>query len=217
MTIAVCRQLLLALLAGACSAVAAQVAPPNWNEDLSGEGTLSKQPVVGIYLGSSYVKLEETTLSDVRRKAGVGTIAQRGQDGTRVSYLCFTDDVSPLKARLWLISSVMGGSDLAVVELNAIAIGNDDKSTGACPRLPKHLRPVMLDRGIWLGTSEESLKKRLGEPSIRQEGWIAFNFFGKLPGPYHGKIVNWDAISVLSVELSAGRVAALRANRMTSY
>jgi hypothetical protein len=170
MTIATCRQLVAALGIGVCTTVAAQVIPPNWNDDLPGDGTLSQQPVVGVYLGSTYVKFEGTTLNDVRRDAGVGTIAQHGQGGTRVSYLCFTDDVSPLKTRLWLISSVMGGSDLSVVELNAIALGNGDKSTDRCPQLPKRLRPVMLDRGVWIGTSEESLKKRFGEPSIRQQG-----------------------------------------------
>ncbi len=191
--------------------------PPTWSDELPGEGTLAKQPVVGLSMGRTFVRLEKTTLHSILELARVGAIGERGDGGGHISFVCFTDEASSPRSRIWLLSNAMGNPDKRIIEVNAVVLSKHDQATEACPKLPTHLRPVALDRGIWLGTSIDLLTNKLGRPSGVFGGWHTFNYFGTSPGPYHGGIVNFDVISVFGAQIERKRINALRATRVTSY
>lgn len=203
---------------GGLSARAIEVTPPPiWSDDLPGEGTLAKQPVVGLSMGRTFVRLEKTTLHSILELARAGAIGERGDGGGHISFVCFTDDESSPRSRIWLLSNPMGNPDKRIIEVNAVALPQNDGATAACPKLPSHLRPVALDRGIWLGTSTDRLTNKLGRPSGIFGGWHTFNYFGTAPGPYQGGVVNFDITSVLGAQIEGERIKALRATRVTSY
>lgn len=217
MTLAAHLVLLAAVALATSGRASAQMPPPGWGDDVPGEATLFKQPVAGAFLGHTYLEFGRSTLQDVVRSAGVGSIERQGDGGSGIRYVCLTDDIGETKTRLWFVSSVVGGPDMAITELNSVALGPGDKANNACPRLPSSLRPARLDRSVWIGTSERSLNAILGAPSIRHEGWTWFTFIGQCPESNHGKVVNRDVMSILSVKVHEGRVTALRANKVTTH
>jgi hypothetical protein len=174
-------------------------------------------------MGRLFVRFERTTLAHVIKEARVGAIGHRGDAGGSEHYLCFTIVAAPTSYRLWLISSEMGGEVHAVTGIFAESYTGPASDTESCPPLPSTLQPVALDRGIWIGTSREELRRKPGDPSESQADWLAFNFAGKVRGPYRhydsGKteMVDWDVSSNVEIKLRNGLVDAVGAQKVTSY
>ena len=201
------------------SAASQTLEPPSRPEEIPGEGTLKIQPAVGVLMGQQFVRFERTTLAEVLRAAGRGSIAHHGDAGGSEYFLCYTQLSKPLPVRLWVISNgEMGGPDHAVTEVIARRIEAADAANGGCPSLPRHLQPVALDRGIWIGTARDELRRKLGrESATRDEAWLVFNFLGTVPGRVHGKAVDFDVTNILEARISGGRVEAISATHITSY
>ena len=180
--------------------------PPEWPDEIPGEGTLKKQPVVGVRMGELFVRFEETTLHEVLQRARVGAIGERGEGGSHLWFICFTDILATPPVRVWLTSSVMGNPDQRVVGLNAVAMPRGSAATEGCPELPRILRPISLDRGILIGSSKAHLVQKVGPSSATVDGWDLFNFFGRSSG----------VMSVVGVRLANDRISALLAHRVTS-
>jgi hypothetical protein len=213
------------MLGIATSCMAAQtLEPPTRPDEVRGEGTLRMQPAVGLRMGQLFVRFESTGLSDVLKSAGRGTIGHHGDAGGSEYFLCFTQTSNRRSFRVWVIShGEMGGSDHAVTEVFAQRVESADAASDGCPPLPSRLRPIALDRGIWLGTTRNELLKKLGQPSASHDDWLMFNFLGTAPGTYLSsegsaqKVVDWDITNILEARLKDGRIDAIWASRVTSY
>lgn len=55
------------------------------------KATMKSRPATGLGMGSLRVRLEKTTLDDVRRAASVGDIAHQGDAGESIYWLCYTN------------------------------------------------------------------------------------------------------------------------------
>src|SRR5713101_8114561 len=140
--------------------------PPPRPEEIRGEGTLRVQPAVGIRMGQFFVRFERTTLADVLRATRIGAIGHHGDAAGSEYFLCYTHASYRRPFRVWIISNgEMGGSDHAVTEVVAHSVDADDTASDRCPSLPPRVQPMTLDRSIWLGTTSDELRQKLGPPS----------------------------------------------------
>ena len=64
---------------------------------------------------------------------------------------------------------------------------------------------------------EYELRELLGNPSASSKHSLKFFYLGKVPGPYKGKIVNWDVSAYIEVTLKNGKVFSIDASHVTSY
>ena len=202
----------------AMSAASRALEPPSRPEEVRGEGTLKVQPAVGIQMGRQFVRFEQSTLADILKAAGRGLIAHHGDASGSEYFLCYTKPTGPLSFRVWVISNgEMGGPAHSVTEIVAHRVEAATAANEECPPLPRHLQPVALDRGIWIGTTRDQLRRKFGpESAARDDGWLVYNFLGALPGRIGGERVSWDVTNTLEARVRNGRVDALRASRVTS-
>jgi hypothetical protein len=182
-----------------------------------GDATLRSQPAVGLRMGKLFVRFERTTLAELIAAARVGAI-ERSAEGHASSYfVCLTEASALRPYRVWIMSDAeMGGPDRAVTEVVAES-GYALAATGSCPQIPSELRPVSLDRGLWLGSTAAQLRAKLGVNSGRRGEWLTFNYLGKVPGKYGGSVVNFDVTNTVEARLRDGRVDGIAATRMTTY
>jgi len=72
----------------------------------------------------------------------------------------------------------MYASDHLIYSVNGGFDAGSGKSAD-CPELPARFQPVSLDGWLWVGTSANQLKKRLGPPSAQKDGWLFYSYRGK--------------------------------------
>ena len=165
-------------------------------------------------MGTLYVRFEKTTLDDVRRAAAVGDIAHRGDAGGSAYWLCYTSVGKTEVERIWVVShGEMGGPEHYVTGVRA-DVSTNGRATADCPALPDNLKPLSLDREVWLGLSERTAARRLGASSFRKGAWRSYDFQGKVPGKCEGGA--FDLSVSLLLHFQNGRVNALQAGQATS-
>lgn len=214
------NSIVVGMIGVAVSSAAAQtLEPPPRPEEVRGEGTLKIQPAVGIQMGQQFIRFERTTLDDVLKAVGRGSIAHHGDAAGSEYFLCYTGPSKALPFRVWVISnSEMGGPTHAVTEVVAHRVEAAGAAADGCPFLPRHLQPGALDRGIWIGSAQDELRRKLGPESATREGeWLVFNFLGTVPGRAGSETVNFDVTNILEARIRNGRIEAITASRITSY
>lgn len=172
-------------LAASCLAgagLAAQVrpeqllAPPNIPvEPASVHATLQRPPSLGVSLGSLHVRFEETTLEDVRRQIGVGSIVHRGDAGDSLSWLCYTIPDGKQSVRLWMTSGELQGNKY-VGGITAEVSAAGTQPVASCPLLPAGFRQIALDQSLWIGAPDAHVRAVFGKPSHEAQGWRMFDY-----------------------------------------
>jgi hypothetical protein len=155
----------LAFLATTCLEALAETPPPHAPFDaITWDATLKAEPSLGMRLGSFYLRLEKTTLDEVRRATSVGDIAHQGDAGESVYWLCYTNEDPRPAERIWIMAhGEMGGPEHFLTNISAQVLPNA-KATTDCPALPPNLKPLSLDHGIWLQSLVSDIVKKLGQP-----------------------------------------------------
>lgn len=178
------------------------------------KATLERKPSTTLRMGTLRIRLEQTTLDDIRRAASAGKVAHRGDAGESIYWLCYTSATHYPAQRIWIVShGEMGGSAHYVTEISAEAISNGH-ATGDCPALPERLSAVSLANHLWLGASEREATMRLGAPSYQNGAWRSFDFAGKVAGDCPGGAL--DLTASLLLHFQNGRVNSLWASQITS-
>ncbi|MCL2716982.1 MAG: hypothetical protein FWD68_21155 [Alphaproteobacteria bacterium] len=212
-----CMSALLAfLLSAIVSSSCRAEGPPSfpdvvWPADKRGIATLKKKPVAALVMGRFRAEFEKTKLEEIRQAASAGEIRHQGDGADTTWWLCYTNVLATRVERIWLMSGEMGGGEY-VTELRAQLLPGGGASA-ECPSLPDRLKPLSLDSGLWLGAEENAVVAKLGAPLFQQDGWWYHAYEGKVPGACEG---GFDLISVLRLQLSAGRVMSLSAAQVTS-
>jgi hypothetical protein len=203
------------LLIGAVVTFAASAAEPPPHppsQALDWPSSLDREPSKGIALGAFRVQFETTTLRDVQRAAFVGAIAQSGDAGEHMLWLCYTIKGPEVAERLWIISDgEMGGDTHAVTAIAARRLSRAAPTQG-CPELPTAMQPVSLDANVWLGISDAQLEKELG-PSHSVGPWRSYRYQTKVPGQCEG---GYDMTNWLATKLRDGYITSLYAGQVTS-
>jgi hypothetical protein len=209
------RQLAIIILTGVTAISSAQTLPPtvpfkvmNW------KATMKQSPVTGLQMGTLPVQFEKTTLAEVRRAAAVGGIAHQGDAGESVYWLCYTNTGVKPAERVWIMAhGEMGGPEHYVTDISAERLPNAS-ATGDCPALPKNLEPVILDNGLWIGSSQRRATSKLGAPSFSGNSWRSYDFEAQVPGNCEGG--SFDREASLWLHFRNGLVNRLRAGQTTS-
>ena len=187
--------------------------------DVAPPATLTRKPTTGLRMGSFQVRFEKTKLDDVRRAAGfVGVIEHEGDASESVYWLCYTVPGPQYSARIWIIAhGEMGGPEHLVTGVHAVRRASSISPASSCPLLPRALRPVSFEGGLWLNVSVQNLTAKLGAPSAKEAGWWSYAYAGKAPGLYQGAPVEYDVLSLFEAKVERGKVVAIIASQVTSY
>jgi hypothetical protein len=175
---------------------------------------MKKKPSTGVRMGSFSVRLEKTTLDEVRRAASVGDIAHQGDAGESAYWLCYTNSTPTQVERIWIIAhGEMGGREHRITNISAELMPNGS-ATSDCPALPTNMKPLSLDNGLWLNATTSAAKAKLGAPSYQKGSWRSYDFQGKVPGNCESE--GFDLLSWLWLYFNNGRVNSLRVGQVTS-
>ncbi|MRX10615.1 hypothetical protein GJ697_22540 [Pseudoduganella sp. FT25W] len=175
---------------------------------------LQPSPFAEVAMGGLNVRLEKTSLDEVRTAASSGAIAHQGDAGASIYWLCYTNLNATPAERIWLVSDgEMGGREHSVTSVIA------QRSAGAhasadCPAMPATLAPMKLESGIWLDTPPETARKILGAASFHSGNWESYDYQGKVPGSCAG--AGFDLTSSLMLQAAGKRFDTLRISRITS-
>ena len=168
----------------------------------------TRLPATDFVMGRFNLKLERTTLADVKAAANTGTIEHQGDAGGSVYWLCY----SVPGARVWLASSEMGGGDQAITEFDARPWrGAPDAD---CPSLPTRFQPLSIHGGLWLGARESAVRAALGTPSQVHGQWQSFNYEATMRSqcpPDGYDVMNW-----VMLRMKHSQVIGLSAGQITS-
>jgi len=213
------RPSVIVVLSGlAASLSAAAQTPPPQAPQLSASGvTLEARPSTGLWMGPQHMLLEQTTLYDVQKAAGVGALADNHADaGAGMRWLCYTDVSTTPIQRIWFMSHrEMGGPEARLMGVTAQLLPAG-VATADCPALPKALTPLRLDDGLWLNDPESSVGWAVGTRSISDEEWQRFGYAGKVHGSGGCAPDGFDQLNSLTVQVSTGRVSLIAIYQVTS-
>jgi hypothetical protein len=181
-------------------------------DDIDWAAPLTRKPTTGLIMGRLHVMFEKTRLSDVLQEAG-GAIAEQGDAGEHVLWLCYTITNKSQTQRLWITSSgEMGGRDHTVSGILAQVVS--DGPTSDCPTLPTALRPVSLSNHLWLGITQTRLVSIFGaSPGIRG-AWRGYLYQGKLKGSCEPD--GFDVLNSIEWTTNDGLLDAIDASQVTS-
>jgi hypothetical protein len=199
-----------AAMAASCPSSAAEDNYPPEIPKIDGiRSTLSAPPVKELRLGSLKVEFERTTLLDIVRALGIGTIRHRGDASESEYWLCFTAISRGTSQRIWISSGEIGGDGHFVESVIVTAISDKD-TPSACPQLPAGFRRLSLSNAPWVGAREGDLQKLLGRPSLERDDWRFYSYNGKLPQG------DFDESALLGVQVKNGTVITLVASKITT-
>jgi hypothetical protein len=209
------RQFLLGILIIASINAFAETPPPaapfnatNW------KAAIKQRPSTGLRMGTLSVRFEKTTLDDVRRAASTGVIAHRGDAGESAYWLCYTNLGITQVERIWVVADgEMGGPEHYITNISAELQPNGG-ATADCPALPNSLKPLSLDKHLWLGASKADATTKLGAPSFQKGAWRSYDFQGKVPGDCQGG--GFDRLASLLLHFQNGHVNSLQVGQVTS-
>jgi hypothetical protein len=207
------------LLSVAPSFVSGSLPPPKLgDETVTISPTVSRDLVRELHLGNYVALFEKTSLREIRDKVGAGSLEHVGDAADALEWLCY----SLPGQRVWLVSTEMGGSNAALMNVIADAISPSAPLEPSCPTIPSTLRPLSLPFG-WIGSPVSVLRDSLGKPSGTRGDWLIYYFAGKESGPYQDPgdavpaMVDYDVSAYVEVRVQKGKVIALRASHLTSY
>lgn len=203
------------LMASVANFSYAAVPPPASPYGIANWKAVSKdKPATGLRMGAIDIQFEKTTLARVAQAVGRGEIAQQGEAGASIYWLCYTLVEAKYSKRLWIISNgEMGGREHAVTQIAAeeIPAAVDAKD---CPAFPDKLLPLSFGKDLRLGAEKSKALAILGRPSYQTGRLWIFGYEGHIPGSCepHGSLVNnW-----LSFEVKGERIVRIYAGQVTS-
>lgn len=205
--------LLMFFLALSNIAFSGSLSPPPTHGMITVPATLKSDPVQSIRIGDFVAEFEKTTLGEIRDTLGFGSIQHSGDAAESQYWLCY----SLPSQRVWLISNgEMGGSDHALTQVQSTLTSSTSQENTACPQIPTRFQTIYLNFG-WIGTTQESLLKALGQPSGIKDSRLIYYYSGKKSGVYQGQSVEWDVTGYVEAVIIDNKVSSLYASHVTSY
>jgi hypothetical protein len=202
-----CLLLILCPLTPLCAAIDGGVFPPKLPDVNDLPSTLKSVPVTAVTLGTMSVEFEITSLLAVKKATKIGRILHRGDAGGSEYALCYTIAFGPAQERIWLSSGELGGPEHSIE--NFYAETGSNVESNSCPALPTNLRPVSLSNALWLGQKISHVTKRLGQPSVKKDGWWLYSYSGKASN-------DLDLSGIFGAKVTNGIVVALFVNHLTT-
>jgi hypothetical protein len=108
----------------------------------------------------------------------------------------------------------MGGG--TITGIIATVLPDSSRPTAACPALQDAMQPVHLDKGVWIGSTSDDLRRVLGYAPRNRRGWSSYMYSGSVTLSERGKEVEFDVVNALEVDIQKGKIASIRLNQVTS-
>jgi hypothetical protein len=214
------RPLLLPLLIGTGFAVisaasSTAIQPPPFPID-SITPTLRSKPVTRLLMGQFAVSLETTSLPNVQKTVGVGSVSFFGDGAEATSWLCYTLDNSVPHQRLWIMSNAEMGGPQKLVDGIVVQLAAGADSTSDCPSLPTRFQPLVFDHAILLGIREESVRSIFGSPSKILGHWEDYSYAGRTRSDGKCAPDGYDVSTGLTIKIENGLVIEIHVGQTTS-
>ena len=187
--------------------------PPHREGRITVPPTLKTDPIHEITIGNFKAKFEETTLSEILKAVGVGTIQYNRDDGVGQYWLCY----SLPHQRVWFISNeLMSGSEYELTQVQAVSIKPTSIVNASCPQIPPRFQTISMNFG-WIGSSQETLVKVLGQPSGKNDGHFQYLYEGNESGMYQGQKVEFDVLGFIDATIVNNKISSVYVSHVTSY
>lgn len=181
---------------------AAPDAFPNLLPEAIPAATTQTDPLPPLALGNIVIRLENTTLAEVRQSLGKGVIQTTGDADESLTFLCYTLSNNQ---RFWLGSGEMGsGTRIDSIAARTLPAGTPPSAN--CPYLPA-TTATHFTNGIWLGVSQTNVTRILGEGKTIRAGKLY---------AFEKPLQNGTLSSTLLIRYTQGRINELHATRVTS-
>lgn len=138
--------------------------PPDWNFPENVKATVPKEMLTTLRVSNYEIKLEETSINDVRQRLG-GVIGRKGDAGDASEWLCFRGADANGRWVLWLENGEIDGDFVGSFQWQRLS--NRDVLDGRCRVLGKGDSLVQLPLSLGLGIRSSEVLKRLGPPTSR--------------------------------------------------
>jgi hypothetical protein len=200
------------------ASVLASTPPPVVDESISQSDVSWRAPAKpssGMKMGGFRITFEETTLAQVMKATGLGTIQQHGDAAEHVLWLCYTAVTNGKTSRLWIESSgEMGGPEHDITEIGVQSIAKGPVPSD-CPVVPQKFTKLSFDKGLWLGAPEDAVRKTFPVGLLQSDAHAFVGYDGKVPGD--GKCQDgYDLLNSMYLIFEAGIVVAINAGQVTS-
>lgn len=166
-------------------------------------------------MGTLKVQLEQTTLSEVLRTVGSGSINHRGDAAGSIYWLCYTGLTDGTNLRVWIeASGEMGGPEHQVTNI-AVRTVVDTAPVSDCPALSERFEKMSFNNGIWLGASQAAVQQAfpLGLLHIGKQAFVGYQ--GKVADDGHCD-GGYDLLNSFYLTFRDGVVVAIDAGQVTS-
>lgn len=183
---------------------------------------ISRPPAMRLRLGKVDVVLEETTLSEVIEKIGLGLHLHQGDAAESVDWVCYTFRLGGSLGRVWLTSSEMHGGSVVDGATITLLPPTGNSAPSQCPVLPTRYAPVSLDGGITAGMDDAALVSRLGVPARRRKDLAIYLYAGPVVGENSAdhkapdRASDFEVTSMLAAQVEHGRVRRIWVRKTTS-
>ena len=139
--------------------------PPLEINDFSVKPTMKVAPSRWGMLGDFRIDLEVTTLADVLKATGIGSIYHIGDAADSNYWLCYSLVRPHTGLRVWISSSgEMGGDQHAITDIQVMDLGSRLAATypnTGCPLLPDTYEDVVFNHHIHIGSTMSDVLKTL--------------------------------------------------------
>ena len=133
----------LGILIASVNGAAQSVPPPPSSDEITAPATLKVRPATQLTFGKESAQFEQTALSSVLSKVGIGSVEHRGDAGASVYWICYTAQLTDSAQRLWITSDGEMGGRGTHHRLSA-------EETSAVPSCPRSVRNSRLDFSVAL-------------------------------------------------------------------
>jgi hypothetical protein len=181
------------------------LSPPKWPPEAAFEANTKQDPVGPLKLGHLNVTLERTTLEEVITAIGAGSIKRQGDASESVAWICYTAKL-PTIQRIWLTSSELGGGSV-IDGVSAVLLAPSDPIVEGCPELPSKFQPAQIANGIWINSSDQSIRKNIGDHKMANS-IMTYIYFGK-----QGE---FDVTGAIAIRMKNGKATEINITHNTT-
>ena len=179
------------------------VPPPHVPDVLDHLPPRVSSPIKDVLLGKLKIKLERTTLDEVKKTVGTGVMDHGLDEGTAQTWICYSITSGAIPERIWFISGdeMQPGNETGAVY--AIMNTEQTRPSSHCPELPQQFRPVSFSNSLWLGANRERFRRLFGKPSAKVGEWEYYSYY-RAPNR-----LGYDLLAYLGVRIIKGTIVSI--------
>jgi hypothetical protein len=180
------------------------------------ERDVTHSAFAALLLGKTTITFEKTRLADVMALTGAGQVANQGDAGESIYWLCYRyRDLNRVNMLQITAHGEMGGPEHSITDVNITVVNGEGDAR--CPFLPARLTPVVADAGFGLNTSYADFLRLLGKPGGEARNVAGWSLIHHVPIRIHGTDQIADISQYVDVRFRDGRAVELHFGQVSTY